>query len=402
MAKTLIRFLLLILFLGVGLNLCPPHHNVMSAEPEKYIRVAILKDVSSFKLTMQGKFQFIRNGELDVRPRPIKESNVVATSDGFWLGGERFVVDRLKIIPKRDATIYVNGRRFRGEVEILRKGQKGLTVVNTVELEDYIKGVLYHEVSHRWTMEAFKAQAVCTRTYALYRMKEGKTLDYDLTDDIYSQVYGGKNSERYRTNIAVNRTRGQVLAYNKRILPTYFHATCGGHTEDVSELWKENLPPLKGIACKFCQQSPHYRWKKNFRLKDIQDKLNAKGYNLGLIKEISISERNDSGRIRKLQITTRDGAAVEISGKDFRNIVGPNFLKSNNYEVVMKGYFMDVLGRGWGHGVGMCQWGANFMSRARHQYDEILKYYYPGADLVDYHAITLEPDRKNKNAVAGF
>ena len=388
MAAKVIRRFLFGFFLG-GLLVLLMNGKAFSQNQEKLIRVAILKDVPSVTLSIHGKFKLIpfpKSGEND-RSKSLKETKVVPSDDGFLIGREKFIVDRLKIIPKYDATIFVNGRRFRGEVEIIRKGQKGLTVVNAVELEDYIKGVLYHEVSNRWTMEALKVQAVSTRTYALYRMKTGKTQDYDLTDDIYSQVYGGRGSERYRTNMAVNRTKGLILAYRGQILPTYFHATCGGHTEDVSELWKENLPPLKGVACPFCRQSPHYCWKKNFRLKDIQDKLNAKGYNFGLLKDISVVESNPSGRIRLLKITTRDDKSVTISGKDFRNIIGPNLLKSNSYEIVMKGYFMDVVGRGWGHGVGMCQWGANFMSRERYQYDEILQYYYPGAELVDYRTV---------------
>jgi len=355
---------------------------------EKYIRVAILKDVSSLTLAIKGKFDLVqvKTGRTE-RPRKVlNEAKVRPSVDGLMIGPEKFMVGQIKIIPQRDATIFVNNRRFRGEVNIIKNDQELFTVVNHVELEDYIKGVLYHEVSHRWSLETFKVQAIATRTYAFYRMKQGRTQDYDLTDDIYSQVYGGRSSERYRTNIAVNKTKGLILTYKGQILPAYFHATCGGATEDVSELWKEDLPPLKGVICTFCQDSPHYNWKKNFRLSDIQDKLNSKGYQLRLIKEISVVERNKSGRIRLLEIITRDGQKITVSGKDFRNIVGPNLLKSNNYEIIMKGYFMDLFGHGWGHGVGMCQWGVNAMARLRYKYDEILKYYYPGVEIGSYEA----------------
>ena len=259
-----------------------------------------------------------------------------------------------------------------------------MLVVNAVELENYIKGVLYHEVSHYWPMESLKAQAVAARSYALYQMQMNRHKDFDVTSDIYSQVYGGRGSERYRTNIAIERTKGLVMVYRGKLLLAYFHATCAGHTEDVSELWKEDLPPLKGVACSFCRFSPHFFWKKNFRLKDIQDKLNAKGYGLGLIKEIRIIERNTSGRIKTLEIETRDGKKANISGKDFREIIGPNNIKSNNYEVDMQGYYMDLIGKGWGHGVGMCQWGAAQMASEGYSYEQILKYYYPGVDIVSY------------------
>ena len=355
---------------------------------EKYIRVAILKDVPSFTLAIKGKFDLVqvKTGRTDRQRKVLNEAKVRPGVDGLMIGPEKFMVDQVKIIPQRDATIFVNNRRFRGEVNIIKNNQERFTVVNHVELEDYIKGVLYHEVSHHWSLETFKVQAIATRTYAFYRMKQGRTQDYDLTDDIYSQVYGGRSSERYRTNIAVNKTKGLVLTYQGQILPAYFHAACGGRTEDVSELWKEDLPPLKGVTCTFCKDSPHYSWKKNFRLSDIQNKLNSKGYQLGLIKEISVAERNKSGRIRLLEIMTRDGQKATVSGKDFRNIIGPNLLKSNNYEIIMKGYFMDLFGQGWGHGVGMCQWGVNAMARLRYKHDEILKYYYPGAEIGGYEA----------------
>ena len=300
------------------------------------------------------------------------------------------MTDGIKIIPRRDASIYIDGRRYSGEIDIKRRSNDAIVAINIVDLERYIKGVLYHEVSHRWPIETLKAQAVAARTYALYRMQVNKDADYDVTSDIYSQVYGGKSSERYRTNIAVNRTKDLVMTYNGKILPAYYHATCGGMTENAGALWEHAIPPLRGVRCPFCRQSPHFQWKKNFRLKDIQDKLNARGYDIGLIKTIEVIERNPSGRITTLRITARDGKTITIAGKDFRDIIGPNIIKSNNYEVVMQGYYMDLLGKGWGHGVGMCQWGAYFMAQQRYRYDAILQYYYPGMAITDYHRLNLD------------
>ena len=188
----------------------------------------------------------------------------------------------------------------------IRTPDNHITVVNDINVEDYIKGVLYHEVSHHWPMEALKAQAVAARTYALYSINPaGKP--YDVTNDIYSQVYGGRDSERYRTDLAVDYTRGQVLTYNDKIIPAYFHATCGGMTEDAQELWNlPDIPPLRGVPCGFCANSPHFHWKKNFRLKDIQDALNLHGYKVGTIKDISIVDRDRSERIEHLKITQKE------------------------------------------------------------------------------------------------
>ncbi len=350
------------------------------------VRVAIFQDISEFRLSVSGPYKIIDPSPLKLLKygRAMRQLMVQANPQGIQIGKNLYALDRLRIIDPKSFTIeYQNGKRqFRGQLDIIKKVNGRFLLVNTIDLEDYIKGVLYHEVSHRWPLEVLKAQAVAARTYALYRMSENVSQEFDVTGDIYAQVYGGKTAERYRTRLAVNKTQGQIMTFQGNIIPAYFHATCGGMTEDVSELFKQSLPPLKGITCSYCALSPHYRWKKDFRSKNVQDKLNEHGYHLGLIEEIRIHERNLSGRIRKLEIKTRDGKVTPISGKDFRQILGPNEVKSNNYQVNMRGYYFDLGGQGWGHGIGLCQWGAFAMARKRYHYDEILKYYYPGIEIV--------------------
>jgi stage II sporulation protein D len=303
------------------------------------------------------------------------------TKTGIKIGEQDFKICCIRIAPERDATIYINDRRFRGEINLIRTQNLKLTVINTLDIEDYVRGVLYHEVSHLWPLEAIKAQAVATRSFALYQAGLNKDKDFDVSSDIYSQVYGGKTSEKYRTNAAVDKTKGEVLYYLGKILPAFFSATCAGHTEDAANLWNIDLAPLKGVVCNFCIDSPHYRWRKNFRLKNIEEKLRKADYDVSDIKEIRILKRNSSGRVEVLGVVCRDGSSVKISGKDFRQVIGPNEIKSNNYEIVMKGYYVDFLGHGWGHGVGFCQWGAKAMAEKGYNYIRILKYYYPGAEI---------------------
>lgn len=354
-----------------------------AASPSKTVRVLILKDPSEIKVAVKSDYSImdLSSRRLIQGGRALPETRIIATDGGFLVGTKEYLTSRIKIIPYNDANLYVNGRKLRGDLIIIKNAQNSVLVVNAIELENYIKGVMFHEVSHYWPMESLKAQAVAARTYALYQMKMNLKRDYDVTNDIYSQVYGGQASERYRTNIAVDRTKGLILTYKKEILPAYFHATCGGFTEDASALWKIDLPPLRSVECNYCGYSPHYHWKKNMRLKTIQDALNAKGYSLWLIKDISVVERNETGRIKTLKIETRDGKGATVSGKDFRDIVGPNIIKSNNYEIHMQGYYVDFIGKGWGHGVGMCQWGAAEMSYRGFKYEEILRFYYPGAEI---------------------
>lgn len=355
----------------------------------RYIRIALLKDVKDITVTIRGSYEIYDPESNDrlIKGRRLKKTVITAAKSGINFGRETFNIDRIRLLPSKDVTILVRNKKrsYRGAIDIIRTSDNKITVVNQLWLEDYIKGVLYHEVSHRWPMEALKVQAVAARTYAVYQMDANKRKLFDVTNDIYSQVYGGRTSEKFRTNIAVDRTKGEIMLFNKKILPAYFHATCGGRTENVQELWNhDDLKPLRGVRCRFCRRSPHYKWKKNIRLKDVQDKLNKKGHKIGLIKDIRIIERNKSGRVKNLEIVSRDGKSITIPGKDFRIIVGPNIIRSNDYRLYIKGYYMDVEGSGWGHGVGMCQWGAYGMSKMRYRYDEILRHYYPGMELVNY------------------
>jgi stage II sporulation protein D len=128
-------------------------------------------------------------------------------------------------------------------------------------------------------------------------------------------------------------------------------------------------------------------WKKNFKLRDIQDALNLHGYKVSGIKDISIVDRDRSERIEHLKITQKNGDELIIKGKDFRDLMGPNVLLSNNYEIATQGYYVNVIGKGWGHGVGMCQWGALGMAKQQFNYRQILTYYYPRSVLMDYHEL---------------
>lgn len=348
------------------------------------VRIAIAKGKSSVRLMIKGPFgvHSLNTNELLAEYRGLDSSVVTATNFGIQLGPYSYYkIFGIKIVPKRDAAIYIDKRCFRGQINIMRQQDMTVLVVNHIDVENYIRGVLYHEVSHKWPLDSLKAQAVIARTYALYQKKVNEKNDYDLTNDVYSQVYGGQTSEKYRTNKAVNQTLGQYLIFSGEIFPTYYHATCAGYTEDASRLWNIDLPPLKGKPCDFCSKSRHSKWRINLRLADIQVKLIKSGREIGLIKEINVLERNNSGRIDKLEIIDRRGSKIYISGKDFRMVVGPDIIKSTNFNVTMRGYYVDFVGKGWGHGVGLCQWGAKSMSDCGFKYDEILKYYYPGSEI---------------------
>ena len=361
---------------------------VKSKIPE-LVRVAIVRDSRELDLAVHGSYRLrdLNTGKIIGQRNYLADSKVRLLDRGILVGLNVYASKRLIIEPSRDASIIIDQRPFRGQITLIRTADNRITVINDINVEDYIKGVLYHEVSHFWPMEALKAQAVAARTYALYSINPvGKP--YDVTNDIYSQVYGGRSSERYRTDLAVDNTRGQILTFNGQIIPAYFHATCGGMTEDAQKLWNlPDLPPLRGVPCSFCQTSPHFHWKRSFRLKSIQEALNLHGYKVGTISNITIADRDRSDRIEYLKINQKNGGELTVKGKDFRDIMGPNIIDSNNYDINIKGYYVDLTGKGWGHGVGMCQWGAFGMAKQQFNYKQILAYYYPQSVLMDYHEI---------------
>ena len=230
-------------------------------------------------------------------------------------------------------------------------------------------------------MDALKAQSIIARTYAFYQKQFPKDKDFDVTDDIYSQVYGGKTSERWRASRAVELTKGKIMVFQKNVFPTYYHATCGGATEDASRLWNIDLAPLKGVVCWFCKASVHFSWKKEIPVDMLKSKLIEKGYNCPeSIHAIEIIARNASGRITSLRIQGKD-ASLEISAKDFRQALDPNVIRSANFTIQVVSGTAYIEGLGWGHGVGLCQWGMYAMAKEGYTYTQILSHYFPGSQI---------------------
>ncbi|MDD5254862.1 MAG: SpoIID/LytB domain-containing protein, partial [Candidatus Omnitrophica bacterium] len=334
----------------------------------------------SLALRIGGFFVVMdERGTILYRGREIK-TTVTSYKNGIAFGAKTFAKKRVVIKADDPESLSINGKKFRGLLRFIKNPDGRFLVVNEIGLEDYIRGILYHEVSHYWPPEALKAQAITCRTYALYQIRENKSRDFDVTSDVYSQVYGGRASERFRTNKAVDETQGMAILYQGKVIPAYYHATCAGHTEDASNLWNTDMPPLKGVACPFCKGSPHFSWHYVTGLDEIRTALIKAGQRIGAIKSIAVVEKNPSGRVARLSIS--DGEkTLEVSGKDLRSTLGHGLIRSANFNVRLAGADAVFEGTGWGHGAGMCQWGAYFMAKNGKSAEEILAYYYPGTNV---------------------
>jgi stage II sporulation protein D len=238
------------------------------------------------------------------------------------------------------------------------------------------------EANPKWPSEALKAQAVVSRTYALFRAIEKKDEWIHLAADVKSQVYAGKSSEKPQTSEAVDATRGQILTYRGKIFPAYFHSTCGGGTTNAESIWDvEKHPVLQGVKCNFCVDSKHYSWQITIPRQQIEAHLKKHGLSVSGIQKITPSHLDAHGRARSFVIEHAQGK-TEIRANDFRLWLNPAVLKSTFIRSIHPtGDSFIFRGRGWGHGAGLCQYGMKGLAELGYTYRQILEYYYPGAEI---------------------
>lgn len=251
-------------------------------------------------------------------------------------------------------------------------------IVN-LPLEEYITGVVAAEMPANFDEEALKAQAVCARSYTLRRLLIPKSypLGADVTDDIYNcQAYiaqsefQSRNPKNYRIlwdkiSRAVQETSGQVMVYNGEVIDALYHSTCGGQTESAVDAWSRDIPYLRSVDCDYCKQSKYYETCQVFTIQDIQNKTGIKAQNP---LTLGISEKTPSGRVKRLKINQ-----FSISGEKFRQALN---LPSTGWNFESAQGKLIVTSRGYGHGLGLCQYGANGMAQRGKSYREILRHYY--------------------------
>jgi stage II sporulation protein D len=232
-----------------------------------------------------------------------------------------------------------------------------------------------------WPEDALKAQAVVSRTYAVFKNIENRDYPFALSSDVGSQVYGGKTAENEATSRAVDRTRGQILTFNGKIFPTFFHSSCGGRTTRADYQWKiESHPSLKGVECNFCRGSRYDHWKVEIPAAEMEALLRKKGHEVSGLQSVTPKDVDISGRPRYFNVK-HSSADLSVPANDFRLAVGPDRLKSTRVKVGRAGDKIVFEGNGWGHGVGLCQYGAKNLAVLGYRYADILRYYYPESQL---------------------
>ena len=266
-----------------------------------------------------------------------------------------------------------------GLIQLLRRG-KGLMVVNQVDLEEYVKGVVPAEVNSAWHPEMLKVQAVAARTYALYQHMLSAGRDYDVAASIQDQVYRGRQGIDARVVDAVESTRGLVVTHQGAPIYAAFSSTAAGITEDAVVVWAKDLPYLKGVECPFDIESPYYQWKASFKLETLEKNLRLLGFQVGTIATITPLTFSRAGRVATLRILHSKGELI-LRGEELRKAVGYTVVPSTQFTIESVGAEVVLSGYGAGHAVGLCQWGAKELAELGYSFSAILRYYYPGTEL---------------------
>lgn len=266
-----------------------------------------------------------------------------------------------------------------GLVQVVRRG-KGLLVINLVDLEEYVKGVVPAEVNSSWHPEMLKAQAVAARTYALYQHMLSASRDYDVAAGIQDQVYRGRQGIDARVEQAVESTRGLVITHEGAPIYAAFSSTAAGITEDAVIVWSKDLPYLKGVECPFDLESPFYQWKASFKLDQLEKSLRQQGFEVGTIATLTPLAYSRAGRVATLRILHSRGELI-LRGEELRKAVGYTVVPSTQFTIESLGQEVVLAGYGAGHAVGLCQWGAKELAELGYSFASILRYYYPGTEL---------------------
>jgi stage II sporulation protein D len=353
------------------------------------IRVGIVTDttLARIEIRMPYEVQDIASGRVIAEGASMRESEVTREKGGFNLGRLFVPAERIQVVPQIDGTIVVKmgevRRSYRGKMAFVPTGEKTFAIVNYVNLEHYVASVVSGEMYSDWPEAALRAQAVAARTYALWRMNQkGKKEEWDLTAGQESQMYPGLSGEIAVTRKAAQDTFGVVLTYEGKIFAAYYHSTCGDSTASVQDVFgEEEIPPLSSVTCRNCRESPFYRWTVNVSQEEMVERLKSAGFAVEQISDVKVVELDQSGRAKSVEIDTGKKKFYVKPG-ELRKVFGASRIRSTAFSIALERGVFVIRGAGWGHGVGMCQWGAYGMAKWGFDAEGILRHFYQESEIV--------------------
>jgi stage II sporulation protein D len=349
------------------------------------LRIAIQQNVkqinvgSSTKAVVRDESSGQALGEIQGMNGFTAQANSGSVALDRWKGG------LISVEPTGGGVVWIGDRWYRGRVVLVPTGQ-GLTAVNYVNLEQYLYSVLGSEMNGNWPQEALKAQAVAARSYALYQRQSSANSVFDLGDTDFWQVYTGVDRESVGTQMAVNATAGEVLTHKGQIINAVFHSSSGGCIDNVEEVWTQPLPYLRAKR-DFDQGAPVYQWSKTFDRNQLSSRITG----VGEIESIEVDKQTTCKRIVSMRVKGSKGTRT-ISGDALRSALDlrstlfsivsqtDRATKSNDGKPAPTSFV--VNGNGFGHGLGLSQYGAyNLALQQRWNYQQIVLYYYDNTKL---------------------
>ncbi len=393
----------------------PPEPVIQPLKEIPVVRVLLVGPSRRVGVSLSGSFYLGKGLRDESLTRYDKGGKFVVSASGSQL---RFALGRkvmlkgneVVVIPYGDNRVYINGKPYRGSFKFIY-GDDGVITINIIEIDDYLKGVLPSEVGYlaQNQYEAYRAQAIASRSYALSKLEEKKNEMYDLQATILDQVYKGVPGEHELASRAVDETRGLVAVWDGEPIKAYYSSCCGGHTADIRTTWpwKTPYPYLYGVrdtvrangSRSLCSRSSHFRWKvvwSGERLyqvlrKTLPSELRISRGSVGRVKDVRITGVGLDGRVKEVEIVT-DKGSYRVVGDRIRWVLKPDpdsdrILNSTMFKLDIKktrGHIlrMTAVGGGNGHGVGLCQTGAIRMAELGFSGEEIVQHYYPGVRVV--------------------
>ena len=365
------------------LFICVFQSESVFASREPIIRVLISKNNNlrirsdrSIPLTIEGKF-FSSKKIKGLTLKNEKNRKILYFDKNKQKKYDLKSNQKLQVRSSDGRGIWVGQKRFSGKLNLFVLDTE-ILVVNVLEIEKYLSSVVGSEMPTKWPIEALKAQAIASRTYAL-KQKGNNLFDIDSTQK--NQVYNGLESRTYKTIRAVKSTRSLVLTYKNKLINALFHSSSGGMTENSQDVWTNKYPYLSSVK-DFDKKNPKFRWQKKFSSKELTNLFPK----IGGLNNIEILNITSSGRIKNVKLFG-DYGSDQMSGVDLRkrldlksSLVRFKLIEEQSKKFPTKKSLL-VFGQGSGHGVGMSQWGARYMANKGEKAKAILKHFYKGVEV---------------------
>ena len=384
-------FALSLLFVGCGggRRSPPPVSSTPSrvpSPPSVAKRPVKLAEAPPIRVLLKSNFGLVPIEESDVDSLRLLQSGGGKIQLGDGKGRILRSGSGFRLQPRKGKTLKLDGVPYQGTLEVFINPLGSPVIVNELSLETYLKGVVPNELSAKGPsrLEALKALTVAARTFAFYSLGQNASRGFDLYADNRSQVYRGARSEQLISNRAIDQTRGTIATYRNQAIVAFYSSTCGGVTADYKEAFqKPGIPYLKGGAHCPDHSSPYSSWEELIQISRIQRNLDRVA-GVGRLKKLESLQKSRWGRTVEMRFVGDQDEKV-LKGLAIRSALG---LKSNwifglepHYD--SSGYIAEIhaTGRGWGHGVGLCQMGTVELSRQGWSFEKILKHYYSGISL---------------------